>query len=54
MMVLGILLFSIVVFIISFVTAKKRIFDQAKLSALIALIAWGSMMFGLFISRVAP
>jgi hypothetical protein len=53
-MVLGVLLFSVAAFVTSYAVAKARVFDQGKLSAVIALIAWSSMMFGLFISRLAP
>ncbi len=54
MMILGVILFSVAVFVISYAVAKAKMFDQGKLSATIALIAWSSMMFGLFISRFAP
>ena len=53
MMVIGILTFSIAVFAASFGIAKAPRFDQGKLAASLVLIAWGSMLFGLVLSRVA-
>lgn len=54
MMVFGVLIFSVAVFVTSYFVAKARMADQGKLSVAIALIAWGSMMFGMLIARFAP
>jgi hypothetical protein len=53
MLVIGVLLFSIAVFAISFLIAKAPLFDQGKLAASLVLVAWGSMLFGLVLSRLA-
>jgi len=54
MMIPGVLIFSIVVFIVSYLVARAGTGDQGKTSTAIALIAWGSLLLGIFISRVAP
>jgi len=53
MMVIGVLIFSITVFAVSFGIAKGPRFDQGKIAASLVLVAWGSMLFGLVLSRVA-
>ena len=54
MMDLGVLLFSFAVFVTSYLVAKARMPDQGKLSAAIALIAWSSIIFGIFIATFTP
>ena len=53
MMVIGVLIFSIVVPLASYGIAKGPGFDQGKLAAAVVLVAWGSMLFGLVLSRLA-
>ena len=53
MMIAGVLIFSIAVFILSYLVSKPGEHDSGKLSTSITLIAWGSMIFGLFIARFA-
>ncbi len=51
MMIASVLIFSIAVFIVSYLISKARAFDAGKLAAYITLVAWGSMIVGLWISR---
>jgi len=53
MLVIGVLIFRVAVFGVSFGIAKGPRFDQGKLAASLVLVAWGSMLFGLILSRVA-
>ncbi len=53
MMVIGVLLFSIAVFAVSFGIAKGPRLDQGKIAASLVLVAWGAMLFGLVLSRLA-
>ena len=53
MLVIGVLIFSMVVFAVSFWIAKGPRFDQGKIAASLVLVAWGSMLFGLVLSRLA-
>ena len=53
MIVIGVLVFSIAVFVVSFGIAKNPRYDQGKIAASLVLVAWGSMLFGLVLSRVA-
>jgi hypothetical protein len=53
MMVIGVLIFSIVAPLASYGIAKAPLFDQGKLAASLVLVAWGSMLFGLVLSRLA-
>ena len=51
MMIVGVLVFSAAVFIVSYRISKAKAFDTGKLAASITLVAWGSMIVGLCISR---
>jgi hypothetical protein len=47
-MIIGILLYSVAVFLLSFqIVKKQQRLDQAELAMYIVLIAWGSMIFGI-------
>jgi|GEM_PF-3538474 len=48
-MVVGVLLFSIAVFIISFRIGKSGNVDRGKLSTYITLLMWASFLLGLFL-----
>ena len=51
MMIVGVLAFSMAVFIVSYLISKAKTFDAGKLAATITLVAWGSMIVGICISR---
>jgi len=51
MMIAGVLTFSIAVFIVSYLISKAQVLDAGKLAVSITLVAWGSMIVGLYISR---
>ena len=53
MLVIGILIFSIVAPVASYGIAKGPNYDQGKIAASLVLVAWGSMLFGLVLSRLA-
>ncbi|MGO9611448.1 MAG: hypothetical protein ACLPX5_00215 [Dissulfurispiraceae bacterium] len=51
-MVAGILVFGLVVFMTSLLIARRSaICDKGEIATYIAVIAWGSMVFGLYISK---
>jgi hypothetical protein len=53
MLLIGMLLFSILAIVVSFVIFKKyETLERAEVSTYIALIAWGSLLFGYFMSKV--
>ncbi len=51
MMIAGVLAFSIVVFVVSYLISKAKVIDAGKLAASITLVAWGSMIVGLCIAK---
>lgn len=52
-MLLSILIFSVMVSFISFLISKKhRAYDRAEIATYMVLVAWGSLMFGMFMSRL--
>jgi len=53
MMVIGVLIFSIAVFAVSFRIAKNPPFDQGTVAVSLVLVAWGSMLFGMVLTRLA-
>jgi len=51
MMVIGVLLFAVAAFLLSFAVARKgNSFAGGELPSYVLLIAWGSMLYGLFIA----
>ena len=52
MLVIGVLIFSIVAPVASYGIAKGPNYDQGKIAASLVLVAWGSMLFGLVLSRL--
>ncbi len=51
MMITGVLIFAIVTFFISFLINRTNDFDKGKLATYVTLIAWGSLLYGLFLSK---
>jgi hypothetical protein len=50
-MILGILIFSVLVFFVSFLISKRiSLYDRSEIASYMAIIAWGSLIFGLFIA----
>ena len=53
-MAVGMLAFSIVIILFSAVIGKMHEnMDKAEIATYIVLISWGSLLFGLFLSRFA-
>jgi hypothetical protein len=53
MIVTGILLFSIFVVVVSLLILKRfESLEKAELSTYIVLIAWGSLLYGLFVAKI--
>jgi len=51
-MIASVLVFGLVVFLISLAIARKSdVCENGEIATYIAVIAWGSMVFGLYISR---
>ena len=51
-MIASVLVFGLVVFIISLLIARRSsICEKGEIATYIALIAWGSLVFGLYISK---
>jgi hypothetical protein len=50
-MVMGMLIFTIATFLISFLIGRSNDFDKGKIATCVVLIAWGSLLYGLYLSR---
>jgi hypothetical protein len=51
-MITGVLVFGLVIFVMSFFISKRsNVCEKGEIATYIALIAWGSMVFGLYVSR---
>ncbi len=50
-MVMGILVFAIVTFFIPFLIGRIIDFDKGKVATYVTLIAWGSLLYGLYLSK---
>jgi len=51
MMVMGVLVFSIVTFFVSFLIARTNDFDKGKVATYVTLIAWSSLLYGLYLAK---
>ena len=51
MLIFGVLTFSVVTFLIAFLIGKRNDFDKGQLAAYVTLIAWSSLIFGLYMGR---
>lgn len=49
MIIVGVLLFSVIVFVISYRIGKSGIVDRGRLATYITLMMWASFLWGLFI-----
>ena len=53
-MMASVLIFGMLVFVISLLISKRSdVCEKSEIATYIAVIAWGSMVFGLFISKFA-
>jgi hypothetical protein len=51
MIVIGVLIFAIVTFFTSFLLGRINNFDKGKIATYVTLIAWGSLLYGLYLSK---
>ena len=51
-MIAGVLIYGLMVFMLSFfISGRSAVCEKGEIATYVALIAWGSMVFGLFIAR---
>jgi hypothetical protein len=51
-MITGVMVFGLVIFVLSFfISRRTNVCEKGEIATYVALIAWGSLMFGLFISK---
>jgi hypothetical protein len=53
MFIAGVLIFSIAVLVVSCIMSKTENPDRGKLAVFTTLVAWGSMLVGLLLSKVS-
>lgn len=51
MLIFGVLTFAVATFAVSFLIVRTDEFDKGKVATFITLIAWGSMLFGLYMGK---
>jgi hypothetical protein len=51
MMVMGVIIFAVLTFSVSFLMGRIKDFDKGKIATYVTLIAWGSLLYGLYLSR---
>jgi hypothetical protein len=51
MIILGVLIFAVVTFFTSFLLGRIKDFDKGKVATYVTLIAWGSLLYGLYLSK---
>lgn len=51
MMVAGVLFFAVVTFFLSFLIGRASDVDKGKSATTVTLVAWGSLLYGLYLSK---
>ena len=51
MMIFAILAFAMMTFFVSFLIGRMNDHDKGKIAAFTTLIAWGSLMYGLYLAK---
>lgn len=54
MMVAGILVFALAVFFLSFLIGRSKDWDRGQTAVYVTLIAWGSLLYGLYMAKISP
>ncbi len=50
-MLMGVLVFAIVAFFLSFLITRTNDLDKGKVATYVTLIAWGSLLYGLYLAK---
>ncbi|HMK60085.1 MAG TPA: hypothetical protein VK452_02930 [Dissulfurispiraceae bacterium] len=51
-MIVSILIFGLLIFTVTFLISKRSVVcERSEIATYLSVIAWGSMVFGLYISR---
>jgi hypothetical protein len=53
-MVLYVLIFAVVTFFVSFLVGRSNDLDRGKVATYVALVAWGSLLCGLYLAKIQP
>ncbi len=53
MMIASVLVFAATAFCLSFFVAKSKDLDKGKVAVYVTLIAWGSMLYGLYMAKIS-
>ncbi len=51
MMVFGILAFAMMTFLVSFLIGRMKDHDKGRIAAVTTLIAWGSLLCGIYLAK---
>jgi hypothetical protein len=51
MLILSILFFAVVTFFVSFLVGRMNDLDRGKIATSMTLVAWGSLLYGLYLSK---
>lgn len=51
MMVTGVLVFAVVTFFTAFLIGRTNNYDKGKVATYVTLIAWGSLLYGLYLAK---
>ncbi len=54
MMISGVLFFTAAVFFLSFQIGRSKDMDRGRIAVYMTLVAWGSLIYGLSMAKIAP
>jgi hypothetical protein len=52
MLIASILIFASAAFSLSFSIGRSKDLDRGKIAAYVTLVAWGSMLYGIYIAKI--
>jgi len=53
MMTASMLLFALAAFLLSYLIGKPKDMDRGQLAVYVTLVAWGSLLYGLYMAKIS-
>ncbi len=54
MIMAGMLVFALAVFFLSFLVGRSKDWDRGQIAVYVTLVAWGSLLYGLYMAKISP
>ncbi len=54
MMIVSMLVFALAAFCLSFLIGRSKNMDRGQIAVYVTLVAWGSLLYGLYMAKISP